>query len=1348
MKAIFHSKIKNLFTALITLFSLGALAQPSFNTSIWDDAGAGDNFGWSVSMADSFTVAVGTIYDDGMTTNTVSGAGEVKVFEYDGSSWVQKGPTIDGPNTSGANAGWSVKMPNRNTLAYGAPGYTDGIRTAAGLVRVFTWDSTSFDWIQRGSDLTGESFLDYFGSSISMPNENTIAVGAPENDGTGTGGGTDRDYGHVRIFTWDPISNDWIQKGGDIDGESAYDLSGTSVSMPNDNTVAIGAPQNDGAGPGVINNQYYGHVRVYTWDGSNWVQKGLDFDGINHNHNWGAAVAMVNEDTIAIGGPGYHNGTYSYVGNVQVFEWDGNSWLPVGQNIIGTGNQGYERTGTSISFPTPDVLAIGSPGFDLNGGKAQVFEWDGATSNWNISHTMTGNIFHGDYAGYSVDMPREDVLVAGAPWAGGYSLNGVVRNQDDGYIKFKKLGNPFPARLDLNANNCLDCSAIAIGDSFIYNGEYILVVDRAMLNQMIIDREDLTKVCVSHVTDMKDLFKGVRWFNQNISTWDVSNVITMKSMFFNARAFNANIGNWDVSNVSDFTQTFLKAHAFDKNINNWDVAQAIKMGRMFKGAISFNQPLNTWEVGNVFRMSEMFRDATLFDKDLSNWCVPLFLFNPPSNFATNSVLQLQNYPRWGNCPNSYPNVRTLVTGAFINGDSCIDCSALNIGDYFTIGGDTLYVVNRFKLDSIIDIRGDLSKVCVSHITDMKNALRGERWFNTDIGTWDVSNVIDMSNMFRKAIVFNQNLNDWNVGAVTTMSRMFFGASDFDGIITSWDVSNVRRFNLMFKGASEFNQDIGFWDIRSAFTMNEMFRAATDFNQDLTRWCVANIPAEPNNFALNSSLAIFNYPNWGNCGLDWQPLGLQLTGQNGNDEYGTSVSMPNNSTIAVGAPLNDAAGNDAGQVSVQQWDGFNWISVGASINGSAAGDNFGSAINMINANTVAVGAAQNDNVGIDAGRASIYQYDGTSWNVLGNHLFGDLAGDKFGFSLDMGDPATIAIGAPYNKNNGIDAGQVKVLEFNAGVWAPKGVDFYGTPGERMGTAVNMPNASTVALGSPESTSNGLTLGAVSVYTFDGNVWNQKGAEITGFSINEKFGSSIHMPDINTIAIGSPSSDVNGQDAGAVSIFVWDGANWIQQGSSLFGNAGEYFGTSVAMGDANTIAIGAYKNVANGPASGNTTVYKWDGFNWMVEGNVLSSTGSSEYFGLSVGMASSTTLAVGAPGDGPNSVSPGYARVYTLEINNGPANSIASTYLDKTVEDETVFQPLDDHEIKVIPNPNNGLFSISDVEFSSYRVLNTAGDILEEGNRIPEEFRLDHIPAGFYLLNLSNPERTKTIPFVKY
>lgn len=47
------------------------------------------------------------------------------------------------------------------------------------------------------------------------------------------------------------------QKGGDIDGETSYDYSGRSVSMPDANTVAIGAVGNGGGGKNA------GHVRVY-----------------------------------------------------------------------------------------------------------------------------------------------------------------------------------------------------------------------------------------------------------------------------------------------------------------------------------------------------------------------------------------------------------------------------------------------------------------------------------------------------------------------------------------------------------------------------------------------------------------------------------------------------------------------------------------------------------------------------------------------------------------------------------------------------------------------------------------------------------------------------------------------------------------------------------------------------------------------------------------------------------------------------------------------------------------------------------------------------------------------------
>ena len=72
------------------------------------------------------------------------------------------------------------------------------------------------------------------------------------------------------------INKVWKQIGEDIDGEATNDNSGYSVSISSDgNTVAIGAPFNDGKG----NNS--GHVRIYQYNSSNkkWTQIGEDIDG-------------------------------------------------------------------------------------------------------------------------------------------------------------------------------------------------------------------------------------------------------------------------------------------------------------------------------------------------------------------------------------------------------------------------------------------------------------------------------------------------------------------------------------------------------------------------------------------------------------------------------------------------------------------------------------------------------------------------------------------------------------------------------------------------------------------------------------------------------------------------------------------------------------------------------------------------------------------------------------------------------------------------------------------------------------------------------------------------------------
>jgi hypothetical protein len=58
-------------------------------------------------------------------------------------------------------------------------------------VRVFSWNGNA--WVQKVADIIGDSPIDYFGSSVSMPDANTLAVGAT---------GVDQSPGRVRVYIW------------------------------------------------------------------------------------------------------------------------------------------------------------------------------------------------------------------------------------------------------------------------------------------------------------------------------------------------------------------------------------------------------------------------------------------------------------------------------------------------------------------------------------------------------------------------------------------------------------------------------------------------------------------------------------------------------------------------------------------------------------------------------------------------------------------------------------------------------------------------------------------------------------------------------------------------------------------------------------------------------------------------------------------------------------------------------------------------------------------------------------------------------------------------------------------
>ncbi|MEM9833085.1 MAG: choice-of-anchor D domain-containing protein [Bacteroidota bacterium] len=417
--------------------------DPSINTQAqWAQCGndidgetADDLSGWSVSLsADGNTLAIGATNNDG----TDSDAGHVRVYTWNGTAWTQRGNDIDG-EAEGDRSGFSVSLSSDgNTLAIGTP-QNDGMGSLAGHVRVYTWNGTA--WTQRGNDIDGEAAFDQSGWSVSLSADgNTLAIGAIFNDGTAP------DAGHVRVYTWNGTA--WAQRGNDIDGEAADDRSGQSVSLSADgNTLAIGAIFNDGTDTNA------GHVRVYTWNGTAWTQRGNDIDGEAENDVSGGSVSLSSDGNILAIGASFNDGNGSNAGHVRVYTWNGTAWTQRGNDI--DGEAADDRSGSSVSLSSDgNTLAVGATRNDGNGtdaGHVRVYTWNGTA--WTQRGSDIDGEAEDDRSGLSVSLSSDgNTLAIGARRNDGNGSNA-------GHVRVYKFPDP---EINLKQGN----TAIASGEAY------------------------------------------------------------------------------------------------------------------------------------------------------------------------------------------------------------------------------------------------------------------------------------------------------------------------------------------------------------------------------------------------------------------------------------------------------------------------------------------------------------------------------------------------------------------------------------------------------------------------------------------------------------------------------------------------------------------------------------------------------------------------------------------------------------------------------------------------------------------------------------------------------------------
>ena len=327
----------------------------------------GDVSGEGIALSgDGTRIAIGSRYYNG-------NAGRVRVYEWNGTAWLQMGSGIGGESAGDYSGGELDISDDGSRVVIGAPN-NSASASRAGQVRVFEWNGWS--WGQVGVDIDGAATDDNLGSAVSISADGaTIAVGSSGASSSG---------GRVGIYTW--TGSSWTLRGSNILAEASGDYSGDAVSLSADGTfVAIGAPYNAGSAT------ESGQVRVFEWTGTAWSQVGSDIDGDALGDYAGTSVAIAASGMrVAFGAPYNHSGS-TQPGQARVYDWNGTSWVQVGTDLNGEGDG--DAFGQAIAMSTDGTrMIVGGPNNDggaANAGHARIFDLSAVTPITTTTTTTT-----------------------------------------------------------------------------------------------------------------------------------------------------------------------------------------------------------------------------------------------------------------------------------------------------------------------------------------------------------------------------------------------------------------------------------------------------------------------------------------------------------------------------------------------------------------------------------------------------------------------------------------------------------------------------------------------------------------------------------------------------------------------------------------------------------------------------------------------------------------------------------------------------------------------------------------------------------------------------------------------
>ena len=478
----------------------------------WDGSSWGSAIQWNDYTYFSLN------YDGNIVVTYHESANTYKVFEWDGSSYVQKGANIYVPNSSFTyNQGTDINDEG-NIIAIVVPAHD--------MIGVYKYDSTSNSWLQHGSYLYGRLFSGTDTEPGIYNQRNRVRLNGA-GDHIIYGSTTYRD---AYVYKYDNDMNDWVMvpspTGGTGSGrgvgttgssivldsyirapEEEYDNDeefGASCAISDDGTKIIVSAPNANikyASSGAVYAFELGEPPATTPAVSSTLDHKQRFDAIDisngnlsfnkvttgesiftgeklepsdttYQQQYGLGVAMNGDgNIIAIGAP---HGTNANNGNtkagyVEVKQYINGSWSPLGNTIYGNWLDYYFGVRVDLNDSGTRLMVSAAADSNLYRGAIEVYDLSG-TSWVSVGNRIDGIIVNNQFS-YSggIDMNSAGDIIVGAA---NYTT-GVVRAYQyvDASSDWVQLGSditidshgssdPYGNRVALND----DGTILAVGD--------------------------------------------------------------------------------------------------------------------------------------------------------------------------------------------------------------------------------------------------------------------------------------------------------------------------------------------------------------------------------------------------------------------------------------------------------------------------------------------------------------------------------------------------------------------------------------------------------------------------------------------------------------------------------------------------------------------------------------------------------------------------------------------------------------------------------------------------------------------------------------------------------------------